>query len=578
MGHLVVFDTRAGTDTMQTRIIRSAALVSALAVLPAALCQSTESGSRRRAAAEASAFPGQDTVPHPDLSGVEEPIRERISQAQEEARRIGATGDAKAAAAYGRLGQIYHAFGFTEAAMTCYRTAGRLDPSEFRWHYYLALLAGDSGQSSLVEEQYKLALKIRPLDEVTTLRLAENYRRTNQLDQAERLYRSILGRNSSSVIAMEGLGKIALARQQFPLAADYFKQALARDPQAAYLHYPLAMAYRGMGQTDEAEAELKQHGPAAPSLKDPYLAEIEDLKTGKTDRWTKGSQEMSAGNFEAAISTYCSLVEMDPEDTLAKIYLGTALARAGMTEDALRELSQAVALSPANGDAQYCLGVVLVRMGRDSEAINHLQLALKADPNLKEAHFQIANALMRSRRFAEAAQEYQYAREEEPKNGFAAVMESMAFVRLGDYEKARSVLEDEYLRTPSDADIRNALARILAAAPDDRVRNGERALQIMHELIANEGAADLGQAATIAMALAESGQFEKAAQLQRIVIEETLSEAGGARSSILREDLDAYEHHRACRTPWRDDDPIFVPVPADAAQSAPETARVPGIR
>jgi tetratricopeptide (TPR) repeat protein len=512
-----------------------------------------------------------------DLSKVETPIRERISKAQEEALQVGAAGGSKPAAAYGRLGQVYQAFGFTEAAMTYYQWASRLDPNEFRWHYYLALLAGNNGENSLAEQQFKLALSTRPLDELTMVRLAETYRKTNQPDQAESLYRSILDRNPSSVIALQGVGKIELARQQFSLAADHFQQALTADPQAAYLHYPLAMAYRGMGQRDRAEAELNQHGPAAPSLKDPYLAEIEDLKTAKSDRWTKGSREMSAGDFGAAISTYRSLVEMDPQDALAKMYLGTALARAGMTEDALHELSEAVELAPGNGDAQYCLGVVLVRLSRDSDAIKHLQLAIKADPNLKEAHFQIANALMRSRRFADAAPEYKYAQDEDPKNGFAAVMQSMAFVRLGDYEKARSVLESAHLRTPSDADLSNALARILAAAPDNRFRDGARALQIMHELIAKEGAADLDQAATIAMALAESGQFEKAAQIQRSVIEAIRSEPGASRISILREDLDGYEHHRACRTPWRDDDPIFVPTPANSAQPAPATSAGPGI-
>jgi tetratricopeptide (TPR) repeat protein len=268
---------------------------------------------------------------------------------------------------------------------------------------------------------------------------------------------------------------------------------------------------------------------------------------------------------------------MDPTDALAKMYLGTALARAGMTEDALRELSEAVELAPTNGDAQYCLGVVLVRLSRDSEAIPHLQLALKADPNLKEAHFEFANALMRSRHFADAVREYEFARNEDPKNGFAAVMESMAFVRLGDYERGRSVLESAHERIPSNGDISNALARILAAAPDDRVRNGGRALEIMHELIANDGAADLDQAATIAMALAENGQFDKAAQIQRSVIEEMLSEPGASRTLILREDLDGYEHHRACRTPWRDDDPIFVPTPANSAQLAPGAPALPGV-
>jgi len=359
-------------------------------------------------------------------------------------------------------------------------------------------------------------------------------------------------------------------------AAGYFQKALAADPGAAYLHYPLAMAYRGMGQPDKAQAELNLHGPAAPSMADPYLAEIRDLKSGKADLWTRGSQQMSAGDFGAAIATYRSLVELDSKDALAHTYFGTALARAGNTGDALRELSEAAELTPANANVQYCLGVVLVRVGRDAEAIEHLRRALDGDPHLKEAHFQLANALMRNRQFADAAAEYGYARNENRTNGFAAVMQALAFVKLGDYANARSTLESAHTLMPADADITNALSRILAAAPDETLRDGKRAVEIMQETIAKTGAADLEQAATIAMALAEIGQFDKARQIQRKVVEEMVGEAAPGQMSLLRADLDAYEHHRACRVPWREDDPIFVPTPGTAPELSASLPAGPG--
>jgi tetratricopeptide (TPR) repeat protein len=562
--------------TVNSRTLRRAAWWGAFVFMPIALAQAPPPQPAPAASTDVRDLSRPEAIPSPDLTGVEAPIRARILDAQKRVAQIDATQGSRGAAAYGSLGELYHAYGFTDAAAACYREAGILDPDEFRWHYYAALLARERGDLAEAEAGLKIALRLHPIDELPQLRLAEIVAQANRLDEAEHLYRSVLDRNASDVPALHGLGKVALARRQYAQAADYLQRALALDPGAAYLHYPLAMAYRGMGQADKAQAELNQHGPAAPALMDPYLAEIRDLKTGKSDLWIRGSEQMSAGDFAGGINTYRSLVELDPKDALAKTYLGAALARAGMTAEALRELNAAVEIAPANAEVHYCLGIVLVRVGRDADAIQHLRRALEADPHLKEAHFQLANALMRNREFTAAAEQYGYARDEDAKNGFAAVMQAMAFVRQGDYASALSVLEAAHSSMPADPDIGNALSRILAAAPEAKLRDGARAVRIMQELVAREGAADLDQAATIAMALAETGQFEKAAQIQRTIIDNLSGDAEAPQTSPLRDDLDAYEHRRPCRTPWRENDPIFVPTPGRSAEASVHPLAGPG--
>jgi hypothetical protein len=51
-----------------------------------------------------------------------------------------------------------------------------------------------------------------------------------------------------------------LARARLPArAVDDLEQALSLDPKARVLHYPLAMAYRGMGNSNSRGA-LRQRG------------------------------------------------------------------------------------------------------------------------------------------------------------------------------------------------------------------------------------------------------------------------------------------------------------------------------
>jgi len=98
------------------------------------------------------------------------------------------------------------------------------------------------------------------------------------------------------------------------------------------------------------------------------------------------------------------------------------------------------------------------------------------------------------------------------------------------------------------------LTRLLAAAPDDRIRDGRRAMVVMQSLLEKPRSTDLGE--TLAMTLAELGQYEEAVAWQREAM--AAAERGGRADLVERmaENLRLYEHHMPCRTPWRDDDAV----------------------
>lgn len=502
----------------------------------------------------------------PDLSGMETLVQKQIHEAQ--SRVLASTGSShtEQGQAYGRLGQIYQAYGLQDAAIVCYTDAHILEPSDFKWPYYLGYMAQNNGDLQKAVVQYKIALQIRPGDEVATLRLAEANLKLNHLDEADHLYQQVLSQNEQSVAALDGLGRLALARRQFAEAAEFLNKALALNPDAAFLHYPLAMAYRGLGDVNRAQLELDKHGPAAPEVVDPYLTDIQQIKAGNTDLWQRGSQQMAAGNVNGAIETYQTLANSNPQDVVAKTYLGTALARAGRIEQATGEFSRALEIAPDDAEAHYCLAVVLASSGRDQEAIKHFQATIRKDPQFGEVHFQIANLLMRTRRYDEAAAEYAKAIEKNPTESFAYIMEALALVRLGRYPDARSALEKGHSTSPADMDITNALARLLSAAPDASIRDGRRAIQLIQPSVVQESV-DIDQAETLAMALAEVGEFVKAANIQRSVIESAKEDESAARIEALQSTLAGYERGEACRTPWQDDDPIFTPTPKKSGTS-----------
>jgi len=109
---------------------------------------------------------------------------------------------------------------------------------------------------------------------------------------------------------------------------------------------------------------------------------------------------------------------------------------------------------------------------------------------------------------------------------------------------------DAVVRLPDQAPLAHALARLLAAAPDDRVRDGRRAMEIVQRLLKEDKTTDLGE--TMAMAFAELGDYDRAAGVQRGVM--AAARDAGLQQSIQRmeENLRLYENHRPCRTLWFD--------------------------
>jgi hypothetical protein len=93
---------------------------------------------------------------------------------------------------------------------------------------------------------------------------------------------------------------------------------------------------------------------------------------------------------------------------------------------------------------------------------------------------------------------------------------------------------------------------LLAAAPDAQVRDGARAKALVDALLETERSFDVG--ATEAMALAELGEFDQAAAVQRAAI--AAAERAGLHNVVqhLKDNLKLYERRRPCRMPFTDDE------------------------
>ena len=393
------------------------------------------------------------------------------------------------------------------------------------------------------------------------LALADTYLDENHPESAKPLFEKALKLDKSSASAMVGLGKIAFSAGNSAEAVKYFKAALSAQPEASSIHYALAMAYRQLGDIPNALTQLQQRGTEKPKVTDPFLDELQGFNQTRMFLRMRGDEARLNGRFAEAVDDYRQLVERDKNDPLARIALGSALAETGDLKGAIEQYTQALNLAPNNETAHYNLGLVLIENKSEEEAIQQFQVAIELNPQFELAHFQLANLLMRGGQYDEAARQYRAVVNVESTHEFARLMEAMALVRLRRYSEAKARLEEGLAALPDSIDLAEALARLLAACPEPSVRDGHRSLELIQKILKAQNPPDSEVVETLAMGLAEVGRFGEATRIQTQLIAALEGSNQTDLAALEQANLAAYKEGRACRIPWRDDDPVFLPQP-----------------
>jgi tetratricopeptide (TPR) repeat protein len=170
-----------------------------------------------------------------------------------------------------------------------------------------------------------------------------------------------------------------------------------------------------------------------------------------------------------------------PENARARNNYGTYLLTKGRYAEAEVHLRSAVGNRPAFPEAQANLGVSLAAQGKLSEGVESLERAVTLRPDYAEAHRNLGEAYAMQGRLGEAARHYL-----------------------------------EGLRTlPDDVRLLNRAAWILATSPDDRVRDGARALVLSQRAVSLTRRSDAASLDCLSAAMAEVGDFTGAQETAR---------------------------------------------------------------
>jgi tetratricopeptide (TPR) repeat protein len=296
--------------------------------------------------------------------------------------------------------------------------------------------------------------------------------------------------------AYEARGLALTLKEEFGEAVKAFDEALRRDPEMTTAYSNRARAYALSEQTDKA---------------------LEDL---------------------------AKLLEQNPESVSTLLLRAQIQYSAGRPEEALKDVDRVLELRPGTIQAMRLRAELLVATDRVGEAIASMEQIVQAVPREPELLMQLGVYYMADEKPRKAIETFDQIIAIDDKywqalrnRGDAKLSIAMHAEAIADYEKA---IESQ----KESPGLLNNLAWVLATSPDDKLRDGKRAVELAtkaSELTDHKAGYILS---TLAAAYAETGDFENARKWST----EAVKFGGEAEMDQLRKELESY---RASK-PWRE--------------------------
>ncbi|TSA18079.1 tetratricopeptide repeat protein [bacterium] len=215
----------------------------------------------------------------PDLTGQPKILVDYLQKMNEEALKAPFSDQA-----VGNLAMVYQSNFFYDEAKVCYDRAVELNPREWRWIYYSALIDEELGDTKATIEKLERVLEINPEVSQAWFRLGNSYLKMNSYQDAERSF--------NRVLSIKEYSPVSKSTVEVPNTGAF--------PLKAYASLNLARAAFLQDRTDEARKLLEGLIRENPSLGPAYrlLGNVYQKMGDKN----KGAEfELRAGDFESYI-------------------------------------------------------------------------------------------------------------------------------------------------------------------------------------------------------------------------------------------------------------------------------------
>jgi len=243
------------------------------------------------------------------------------------------------------------------------------------------------------------------------LRKAKSHERNGQMDEAVKLYHSVLAVFPSNTRAKQGLAKLSQPKPG---------TLAGKNPSDETLNQLIALYNKGQIRTVTQECDrLTQEFPQSFLL------------------WNLlGAANNAQGKLEEAIAAHNKALLIKPDFAEAHNNIGAAFQSQGKFEEASAAYNKALLIKPDYARAHYNLGITLQELGRLEEAVASYRKAIALIPDYVEAHYNLGNTLQELGRSKDAGASYRKAIALKPDDAEANYNLGLLLFAAKQYEKA----------------------------------------------------------------------------------------------------------------------------------------------
>ncbi len=224
------------------------------------------------------------------------------------------------------------------------------------------------------------------------LQVAIQHHQLGRLQEAGRIYQSVLSRNPNHPDALHLLGVVAHQLGQHQQAAQLISRAINLRSSAPAYYANLAEVWRALGQLDKAVECCR----IALRLQPNYPEAANNL----------GLALLQNGNVAEAIEHFQAALRLRPDFAMAHNNLANALRTQGDSTAAIDHFRKAVECDPKLAEAHSNLGQLLCENHELPEALEHCQKAVDLRPTFAEAHSNLGNVLREMGKLDDARRHY----------------------------------------------------------------------------------------------------------------------------------------------------------------------------
>lgn len=240
------------------------------------------------------------------------------------------------------------------------------------------------------------------------MQLAKLYKKQNNHEKVEALYKSAIQTNQNDVETLREIGKYYKKEKKFSEAVQYFQKIIALNPKESNAVYEAKECYKNLEQYEEAIGLMEAYQEAEPThfnwamhhvLELVYYCLKEDERVCRLveEHYINNKKHApetfvfdyygyslsNLGRTDEAIEAFRKSIDMSPKNARLMRELGKTYCDLEKYEEAIEVLTRSFSIEEKNSFGFYYLALAYHRLGKTDQAMKVLKKGREYDPKYK---------------------------------------------------------------------------------------------------------------------------------------------------------------------------------------------------